>query len=461
MKSIRILILLLVICTSSIQAQVSLPGIFSDNMVLQRNTEVNFWGWASPSEEVKLVASWNPEDTLTTIGSRQAKWTLKLKTPAGPGPYTITITGYNTITFKNVLVGEVWLASGQSNMEWSASAGIDHGEEEIANATNPNIRFFNVPRKAAIYPQDDVKGNWVASTPETMKYFSAIAYFFGKKLNEELDVPIGLISSNWGGTPAEIWISKETFDANPVLYEGAEILQKEQWGPNEPSRAYNGMIHPLVPYTLAGTLWYQGETNAANSSYYEALLKSLIKNWRTDWDADFPFYFAQIAPYNYGEGFAGVEVRDAQRRVLAVPNTGMVVLGDLGEENNIHPKNKIDVGLRFANLALTKHYQVQDKLAESPLVDHVEKVKKGVAVHFCNAKGLHLKGVKKSELFEVAGADKVFTPAKAKLKGDTVFLKSTVKDIKYVRYAWSNIATPDLFNSSALPASSFQVQLDK
>ena len=443
-------------------ARVRLPAIFSDNMVLQRNATVNIWGWGDPGEEVHISASWSPNDTVITKADRQAKWTLQLKTPEGPGPYTISIKGYNTITLKNVLVGEVWIASGQSNMEWSASAGITNKEEAIANAENANIRFYDVPRMSSEYPQDDVEASWVESTSETMPNFSAIAYFFGKKLNEELDVPIGLIGSNWGGTPAEIWMPEEIFIENDSLTTAANMLKKEQWGPSEPGRAYNGMIHPLVPYTIAGVIWYQGETNTSNAAYYQNTFSTLIKSWREKWNQDFPFYFAQIAPYNYGDNFSGVEVRDAQRRSLSVPNTGMVVLGDLGEDDDIHPKNKVDVGLRFANLALSKHYKKGDILAESPLVDRVEVAGKNkVDVYFKNAADLHFGNRERGNaVFELAGDDMQFEKAnKVKITAEKVIIKSSVENPKYIRYGWGNISIPNLYNKAELPASSFMMEI--
>ncbi|WP_416444348.1 sialate O-acetylesterase [Leeuwenhoekiella sp. A16] len=453
--------LLLSMAVTSGWANVKLPHIFSDNMVLQRNTEVDIWGWGSPGEDVKVVASWSPQDTLTTKADRQAEWKLKLKTPAGPGPYTLTVKGYNTITFENVMVGEVWVASGQSNMEWSAGAGMIGAEEAIASAKNANIRFFDVPRRSAEYPQNDVDATWVESTPETMKSFSVIAYFFGKKLNEELDVPIGLIGSNWGGTPAEIWIPGDAFKKSDSLSTGAEMLKKEQWGPSEPARAYNGMINPIVPYNIAGVIWYQGESNTSNASYYTNTFSTLIKSWREKWDQDFPFYYAQIAPFNYGDNFSGVEIRDAQRKALAVPNTGMVVLGDLGEDDDIHPKNKKPVGMRFANLALSKHYKTSEDLAESPLIDHAVANGSKIEVIFKNADGLHFGNKERANaLFEVAGADKDFKFAKkVKLKNGELTLRSDIKEPKYVRYGWGNIAIPGLYNSADLPASSFMVEV--
>ena len=436
-------------------ANISLPSIFSNNMVLQRNTTVKIWGWASPGEEVTLTASWNPTDTISTKGNRQAKWLLELKTPQGPGPYTITISGYNTLILKNILVGEVWVASGQSNMEWSASAGIINGEKAIAEATNKNIRFFDVPRRAEKFPQSNVEASWNECTPETMKYFSAVGYFFAQKLEENLNVPIGIIGANWGGTPAEIWISEDAFNADETLNEAASKLIEEPWGPNEPSRAFNGMINPILPYKITGVIWYQGETNTANPSFYNHVFSSLIKDWRQKWEADFPFYYAQIAPYNYGEGDSGVKVRDAQRQALKNNNTGMIMTSDIGNIDDIHPKNKIDVGLRFANMALKKHYKTINSIVEGPLFENVIFEKDKAIVSFLNEDGLYFKPQKES-LFELAGEDGVFYHAKAKIKNNSVIVYSKkVEKPVFVRFAWGNTSTSNLFNSANLPASSF------
>jgi len=462
---IRLILLLpLLLLVQKSYAKIRLPALFSDNMVVQRDTTVNIWGWGNPGEQVQLVASWNPTDTLETTATRQAQWKLKLKTPADPGPYSISLKGSNTITLNNVMVGEVWIASGQSNMEWSASAGITNKEEAIENAKNANIRFFDVPRTSSQYPQDDVDAKWVESTPETMSSFSAIAYFFGEKLNEELDdVPIGLIGANWGGTPAEIWMPEKLFTTNDSLAKAATLLKEEQWGPSEPGRAYNGMITPLTPYTIAGVIWYQGETNTSNAPYYAHTFTNLIKSWRKAWNADFPFYFAQIAPYNYGDNFSGVEVRDAQRRSLAVPNTGMVVLGDLGDDNNIHPRNKLDPGLRFANLALAKHYG-KNLLAESPLVDKAVQVSNNqVEVYFKNGKDLHYANKDRANaVFELAGNDMQFQQSdKIKITKDKIMVSSAIKNPKYIRYGWGNIAIPGIYNVADLPMSSFRVHIEK
>lgn len=454
MKSILTLLISLVLIHTA-SAKVSLPQIFGDNMVLQQKNEVSFWGWANPRENVKLVTSWN-EDTLQTTANNQSHWELKLKTPAAGGPHKILLIGSNTITLNNVLIGEIWLCSGQSNMEWKATSGITNADEAIATANFPQIRFFTVDHRTAEYPQIDLNSTgWAECTPETMKNFSAVAYFFAKRLYEETGTPVGLINSSWGGTPAETWTSEEVFEKDQLLAASAARLQEVPWGPVEPGRLYNSMIAPLTNFTIAGTIWYQGEGNTRNSNTYKETFSALIKSWRENWGYDFPFYFVQIAPFTYGENYDGVMVRDAQRRTLELPNTGMAVICDIGDTTDIHPKNKEDVGLRLANLALKHHYTVLNEIVDSPLYSGFTIEKDKVIVSFRYASRLHAVN-KKTELFELAGADGKFYPARATIKNEQVILRARqVKNPEQVRYAWGNTTAADLHNEAELPASSF------
>lgn len=437
---------------------VSLPSIFSDNMVLQRNSEVKIWGWAKPGEEVKIKLSWS-NTTLITKGDKNAYWEEIIKTPDLRGSQEIKITGYNQIVLQNILLGEVWLVSGQSNMEWSAAAGIDNAEEAIAGAENSEIRFFQVSHRTAGNQQQDFDGSWVPSTPETMKNFSAVAYFFGRKLNQELGVPIGLINSSWGGTPAEVWMPEEVIKNSTELSKAASLLPENEWGPNKTGSLYNAMIAPLIPYKIAGVLWYQGESNTPNAAYYDVIFSTLINSWRNNWEEEFPFLFAQIAPYNYGEGDAGVRIRDAQRRVLNLPKTGMVMTSDIGNINDIHPRNKKDVGLRFANIAMADVYGKNIK-ANPPLFDKIEINGSKVVVYFKNSEGLKIDKNDTVSQFEIANGDGKFYPAKAEIKnGELLILRSNkVKEPVYVRFSWGNTATSNLYNSANLPASSFTTE---
>ncbi len=442
--------------SSTMMANVSLPNIFGDNMVLQRNSEVKIWGWANPKEEIKLVSSWNNQE-YKVVANNQAQWELHIKTPEAGGPYTISIKGYNEVVLKNILIGEVWVCSGQSNMEMSVSWGIDNGEEEMKNATNPNIRFFTVPKLTATTPQNNLLGNWTESTPETMKYFSAIGYFFAKRLQEDLkNVPIGLISSNWGGTPAEIWMLEEVVQNDPVLLENAKKLNEQEYGPRQPGRAYNAMIYPFVGFKIAGTLWYQGESNVG-SLVYDKTLSALITSWRKAWQDEFPFYFVQIAPFKTGSNnFSNVIVRDSQRKILKeVPKTGMVLTSDISDTIDIHPKNKKSVGIRLANLALADIYKTNSNLVNGPLFKTFKVDKNKAIVSFDFADGLHFKD-KKANQFEVAGADGIFYPAETLIKNNEVILTSKkVPNPVKVRFAWGNTIQSDLFNKANLPASCF------
>ena len=449
------LLIALVGLSATASASISLPTLFTDHMVLQRETEVRIWGWGKPREVVKITTTWS-SDTLTAEADKYAEWEILLPTPTAGGPHEITLQGYNRIVLKDVLIGEVWLCSGQSNMEWKPSWGIDGREVAVKNADHPNIRFFTVDYRSAHTPQIDLSGGgWEACTPETMDRFSAVGYFFGKKLHEELGVPIGLVNSSWGGTPAEAWVAAEVIAGDELLSEAAKLLADEPWGPQKPGRIYHAMIAPLTKFNIAGTIWYQGETNNHNPLTYKELFSILIKSWRLEWDHDFPFYFAQIAPWNGYGAHRGAQVRDAQRRTLEVPGTGMVVTSDIGDTVDIHPRNKLDVGLRFANLALKNHYQVLDAEVAGPLYREHRVEGSRVRVFFDHAAGLHARGGNCTH-FEVAGEDGIFHPAQAEIEdGSVVVFSKKVKTPKAVRFAWGNSATPNLFNAAGLPTSCF------
>ena len=456
MKNNILAFVLFLTLSHSASANVTLPNVLSDNMVLQRNAEVTIWGWANPQEEVVITPSWNHQ-TYKIKATNQAKWEIKIPTPKEGGPYTISLKGYNEIVLKNILIGEVWVCSGQSNMEMSASWGIENGDEVVKNTMNPNIRFFSIPKLTATAPQNNVSGNWTECTPDTMKYFSATGYFFAKRLQEQLkNVPIGLIGSNWGGTPAEIWMLEEVIQKDAVLLESAKTRKEESYGPNQPGRAFNAMIYPLAGFKIAGVIWYQGESNVG-STVYDKTFSALITSWRKLWNYEFPFYYVQIAPYKYGENhFGGVEIRNAQRKVLQeVPNTGMAITSDISLIDDIHPKDKKSVGTRLANLALVNTYKTNSDVVNGPLYKAINIDKNKVVVAFDNADGLHFT-TKKSNQFEIAGNDNVFYEAEAAIKKNTVILKSDkVKHPVKVRFAWTNTAQSELFNKANLPASSF------
>lgn len=435
---------------------VEVPAIFGSHMVLQQQSETPLWGWGKAGEPIRITTSWD-QQTYTTKANPNGQWQVSLKTPAAGGPYTIRIQGYNSLVLEDVLIGEVWLVSGQSNMEWTANMGIDRAEEEIKAADHPTIRFFSVTHRTADAPQQDLGGNWTPSTPPSMRHFSAVAYFFARELQQELGVPIGLINSSWGGTPAEVWVHPEAIAANPLLASEAQKLQEVEWSPHQPGKTYHAMIAPLIPFKIAGVLWYQGESNTYSPEAYATLLPTLIQSWREAWGDEFPFYFAQIAPYTYGRPMEGVLLRDAQRRSLRVPNTGMVVTSDIGNVNDIHPTNKQDVGKRFAQLALNQTYGKEQFPVSGPLYREMKVEGNKIRLYFDHAEGGLVARGKEITHVEIAGEDRRFVPAKAKIEGNTLLVSARgVKKPVAVRFAWSNTAEPNLFNKQGLPASAFR-----
>jgi sialate O-acetylesterase len=450
----------MIVGTEPAWAYVSLPAIFTDNMVLQRDTDVKIWGWGKPLEQVTIKTSWSM-DYYKTIIDNKGNWDIILPTPEAGGPYEINIQGQNEVTLRDVLIGEVWLCSGQSNMEWSANMGINNQQKAIQYADNQNIRFFTVNQRTASEPQIDLDGDgWNTCSPKTMADFSAVAYFFARRINEEMGIPVGLIQSAWGGTPAEAWVSGRIIDGDSLLAEAAKLLPEEPWGPGDPGSIFHAMISPITSFKIAGVLWYQGERNTNNPSFYKELMVTLINSWRTAWGYDFPFYFAQIAPFNgYGKD-RGVLVQDAQRRTLEVPGTKMVMTSDISDRGDIHPTNKQDVGLRFANLALVYHYKIFPFEVIGPLYRSYAYERNRVRIFFDHAEGLHARDGNCND-FELAGEDGVFHPAGAKIEGGSVLVSAgNVFRPKFCRFAWRNDAVTNLFNQAGLPASCFLIQLN-
>lgn len=455
----RVLIVLCILLSNLSFGKLWMPSILSDNMVMQQKTEVTLWGWTTASDEkITVTGSWN--DVPVEVKAFQGKWSLQLPTPEAGGPYTVTVEGHEKIVIANVLIGEVWLGSGQSNMQWSPNAGLANAKEEIKNANYPSIRFFHVDRHIAAHPQDDTPGSWVECSPETMQDFSSVAYFFGRKLHQDLQIPVGLIHSSWGGTPVEVWIKDSLISENDELRQAAKKIKEQPWWPNEPGLAYNAMIHPLINFPIAGCIWYQGESNRANPFSYYKSFPLLIASWRDDWKKELPFYFVQIAPYKYdpNNSWDAAVVRDAQlHTMLTVPKTGMAVINDIGNLENIHPINKQDVGKRLALWALAKTYGKSDLEYSGPVYKSMEVENRKAILHFDHAtSGLMTKGKELKE-FYVAGADKKFYKAKAKIKAHTVTVSAPeVKVPVAVRFAFSNTALPNLFNKEGLPASAFR-----
>lgn len=665
MKFISLLFVFTLLIFPQGRNPIEIPAVFSDNMVLQQNTEVNFWGKAEPGFQINITGSWG--SSVNTVVNATGTFNAKLKTPVAGGPYQVYLQiGDTTVIYKNVLIGEVWICSGQSNMEmplmgWPPNDLIQGSDEAIKNAENKNIRLFTVARAISNEEEFNCIGTWDELTPKTAAGFSATAFFFGEKLYEELKIPIGLIHSSWGGTPAEAWTSSRYLksmndftnilneiekskdelknynkwleshriidfknlksekkwqdlsfedekcsevdfdDSNwklmnlPVLWESTEVgnfdgaiwfrksieipdewknqdlilslgpiddmdrtfingeligkyedegfwqtdrvykIPKELvksnkvviavrvidnqggggiWGTKDkmtihpenmekvislagdwkylpvaeyraqrfyvfgctkndfyekpkmkidisaytPTTLYNAMIHPLIPYNIAGAIWYQGESNAGNPKQYETLFPLMIMNWRSDWnEGDFPFYFVQIAPYDYGEQTHSELLREAQLKTLSLKNTGMAVTLDIGNPKNIHPGNKKDVGERLALWALAKNYN-KKKCFSGPIYKSMKIQNDKIILTFDYAKsGLVIKDPNVENNFIIAGKDKVFKKAKVKIEGDKLIISNDeIKNPVAVRYAFTNISEGTLFNKEGLPASSFR-----
>jgi sialate O-acetylesterase len=444
--------------TLSLHAKIRLPNIVGSNMVLQQKSNTKVWGWASPGEKIKITTSWDNK-TIDTKADGNANWQVNIQTPQAGGPYIITLQGQNKIVLDNILIGEVWVCSGQSNMEWSFNNGIKAIKDEFTQLSKLKIRLFHIPKTTSKTPQDNVDGNWAVIDSNNLKAFSAVGYYFGKNLNQAMDVPIGLISSNWGGTPAEAWTPDSMVESNPVLKEAAAKNKPKASWPVSPGYAYNAMIAPLVNYQIAGTIWYQGESNTETASTYSELMNTMIASWRKAWNKDFPFYYVQIAPYKYGNNNIGALLREAQIKSLSTKNTGMVVVSDLVNDTlNIHPVNKKDVGIRLANLAIAETYGLNKSASpKNPLFKSVTIKGANATIDFYNADvGLEIKGNMAREIF-IAGTDQVFYPATVKIKGNTIVVSSKqVKMPVAVRYQFSNAGIGNLVSKEGLPVAPFR-----
>ncbi|HME35056.1 MAG TPA: sialate O-acetylesterase [Candidatus Sulfotelmatobacter sp.] len=491
---IALALIALGILTIAAQADVSVPALLADHMVVQRGLPVHVWGMAAPHEAVSVTFR---GETKAATADDDGRWTVYLSPGEAGGPFQMTIKATNTITLNDILVGDVWVASGQSNMEFPMTELVN-AQTEIAAAQYPKIRFFMVKHKPADYPLEDAESKgWAVCTPETVADASAVAYFFARHLQQKLGVPIGVIESYWGGTAAESWTSLHALSADaalmPVFAARAKTLagestvvlheQREErefqkaveqakadgkplptprWHPDfaawAPAALYNGMIAPLTPFAIRGVIWYQGESNSGpdRAPLYARLFQAMIRDWRNAWgEGDFPFLFVQIANWNAGPDSQWPEVRNAQRQTLALKNTGMAVTIDIGDPVDIHPKNKQDVGLRLALAA--RAIAFGEKVEWSgPLVRQVTQEEHALRVWFDHAGGLTAKGAELTG-FEVAGADGKYSLADAKIEGESVVVSSSAVPIPVsVRYAWAANPNCNLFNKEGLPASPFQ-----
>lgn len=439
-------------------AQLRLPAVLSSNMVLQQNDSVLLWGLGNPSEKILVTTSWD-NHTDSTVTSNGSRWKLKVKTPSAGGPYTITFKNqWEKISLTNVMIGEVWLCSGQSNMDWNYYVGVNDIQQELNLDKQTNIRFFYIAKNTSDYPQDDTRAEWTVCDSNKLKSFSAVAYFFAKKLEAELHIPVGLIQASWGGTPAEVWTPAEKINSNIVLRKANEKLDSSIWWPIKPGATFNAMLNPVSNYSIGGAIWYQGEGNTAFPSTYNLLLTTMIDSWRETWKKKFPFYYVQIAPYTYGGPYIGSIIREQQALTLKHDNVGMVVTTDLVEDTtNIHPRDKKSVGTRLANWALSETYHKAGIPHRHPQYRQMEIRKDKVYIYFDNTEnGLMAKDKKITEL-QIAGYDRSFYPAEAKIEKDVLVVWS--KDVKIpaaVRFSFRNASVGNLFNKEGLPVIPFR-----
>lgn len=488
----------------AVMGDLKVPNIIGPNMVLQRDQKLPIWGWADGGEKITVTFAGQKK---TIIADIEGKWKVSLDPVAAGGPFTMTISGKESITLKNILVGEVWLCSGQSNMAFRVFQSNDKGKESAA-ANYPEIRFFTVGHVSKPEPQDNADGKWRVCAPgNAVNTFSAVGYFFGRDLHKELKVPIGLINSSYGGTPAEAWTPFETLkadtDFSPVVskYEDAlkvfpeakkkydaqfakwkEEIQKARksgkrpttrppkrpYGPGfsgAPGGLYNAMIHPLIPFAIRGAIWYQGEYNVGRANQYCKLLSLMIAEWRKRWgQGDFPFGIVQLANYmavqsDPGEHSSWAELRDAQLKTSRdVNNSGLAVIIDVGEEKSIHPRNKQDVGKRLALWALATVYGKKN-VYSGPIYDSEKVEGNKMRVSFKHTgSGLMCKG-KELKGFAIAGKDGKFHWAKAEIDGNDVLVWSDQVSIPVtVRYGWANNPVCNLYNKEGLPASPFRTK---
>ena len=456
------------LCGAFTQAKVQLPAFFSDGMVMQQQATANLWGTATPRKTVTLTTGWDGK-TYRATADTQGKWNMSVTTPSAGGPYSLTFSDGELTVLNNILIGELWICSGQSNMEMPMKGyknqPIEGADMDILRSTNPSLRLFTVKRHSTLLPQYDVTGTWNEAMPTTVREFSATAYYFGRLLNELLDVPVGLIVTAWGGSAAEAWMTEEMLRAFPevrIPRTDADITS-----PNRtPTTLYNGMLHPLIGITMRGVIWYQGEDNTTRPHSYADMFTTLINGWRAAWQqGDFPFYYCQIAPYDYAlitapgqEPVQSALIREAQSQVEhRVPHTGMAVLLDAGMEKGIHPAKKRLAGERLGLLALTKTYGIEGVNGESPYYKSMEIQGDTVIVSFERA-DMWISGKEcfESKLFSVAGEDRIFHPAKAWIVRSKMYVRSEkVPHPVAVRYAFDNYVEGDLF-CGGLPLSSFR-----
>lgn len=439
---------------------ISLPDLLSDHAVLQKNSLVNFWGKGPAGQKLKIVASWNPKDTTEVMIGNDCMWQTQIQTPSSNSTFSIKFIANKDIKqISDVLLGDVWLCSGQSNMEFNMHWGIDTTQPKYQIATNNKIRFFQVERNFDKLPVSDLKGKWIICDPNTAKNFSTVGYFFGKKIQSQTQIPIGLIGSYWGGTNIQAWMPKSSFE-RPDLDPATMHMDPYEGCPRGYSILYNAMIHPLLNYKIKGCLWYQGETNADYDwNKYGTMLSSMINAWRFGMNDNFPFYTIQIAAWNgYKEHHAAYLREEEANLGNKVPNYGSISILDLIDDTtNLHPKIKMEVGDRMANLILHDIYH-ENINATPPTILNVElHDQKAIVKYQSQAKALTSTN-KSITGFEVAGSDHIFYKATAVLeKGKQIILSAPeVPSIQYVRYCFQNASVPNLFDNNGLPLASWR-----
>jgi sialate O-acetylesterase len=471
----------------SASAEVKLPNLISDHAVLQRGVPIPVWGWAQPGEKVTVSLHGK---TKSTQADASGHWQVQLDAESAGGPYEMTVAGTNSLTVKDLLIGDVWLASGQSNMAYGMKGNgvppkgstMPHTPELIAAATVPMLRLLKQPEHTATRPEDDTLGKWTLCLPSTVPEFSAIGYFFGRDLSKVENVPIGIIDSAFSGSPAIAWVSAQTLASDPVMqplvahWPSVAETHHEAPGPfaNRSvapgvtrfqggsmwnlSVIYNGMIAPLLHTPIKGAMWYQGESDSGpeQAPFYPQLLETMIRDWRTNWHEDFPFFIVQISSFkaNGPKAMWGF-IRDSERvAAQAVDKTALVVTLDIGDPDDIHPPDKPDVALRLVAAARGLAYG-EKGVSSGPLFQSAKPQGAAMLVTFDHAAGLNAKGGNPKS-FELAGADGVFSPASATLQGtDALVTSPQVPQPLYVRYGWSNATDANLYNAAGLPASTF------
>ena len=468
----RFIYLFVFLLSFSSSAQIELSNLFSDNMVLQQESHVNIWGKAKKNQELIIYTSWSGK-IVRTIVEDDGSWEVKIKTPSAGGPYNIQVTcDGETKTINNVLIGEVWLASGQSNMEMTLSGNnrepVNGSLDAIANSNNTKIRFFNVKVKVSEERINDIDGEWLEANFKNTPNFSAVAYSFAKYLNQVLDIPFGIINSPKDGSVAEAWISP---DVLKKITTNKELSYYAKQPHNNPSVLFNGMINAIIPFTIKGVIWYQGEGNSGRYQNYMKLMNGLIKNWRDEWGlGDFPFYFVQLAPngsLGQGNGTSQAFLREAQlRTMLSVKNTGMAVTLDIGSTITNHPPEKLLIGKRLAYWALAKNYGFNGLPHSGPVYESMKVKNNKVYVNFKFAKNGVTSYGKPLSGFEIAGEDKIFYSADALIdphwsagwenRSVLTLSNKNVPNPLYIRYGWKNYIEGALYNVEGLPASSFR-----